>query len=128
MTARTKACVLRAHTVRHYACRRLLLTMPIRTRADLRCDGGGVSQACHDRDDLRVPRPLGPVQRRVVTLPTGKRGEGAEVEAAAAEGEGGGCGRRAEGRRGAYAVRDYRMQRGVKHGLWSIWCFTEEAN
>ena len=65
--------------------------MPIRTRADLRCDGGGVLQ---ERDDLRVPLLLGLVQRRLAILPTGKRGEGAEVEAAAAEGEGGRCGRR----------------------------------
>ena len=47
--------------------------MPIRTRADLRCDGGRVLQ---ERDDLRVPMPLGLVQRRVAILPTGKRGEG----------------------------------------------------
>ena len=61
--------------------------MPTRTRADLRCDGGGVLE---ERDDLLVPLPLGVVQRRVAILPTEKRGDGAEVEAAAAEGEGGG--------------------------------------
>ena len=47
--------------------------MPIRTRADLRCDGGGVLE---ERDDLRAPLPLGVFQRRVAILPTGKRGEG----------------------------------------------------
>ena len=87
MTARTKTCVLRAHTLRHCACCRLLLTVPIRTRADLRCNGGGVLQ---ERDGLRVPLRLGVVQRRVAILPTEKRGDGAEVEAAAAEGAGGG--------------------------------------
>ena len=82
----------------------LLLTMPIRTRADLRCDGGGVLE---ERDDLRVPLLLegvilGVFQRRVAILPTGKRGERRRWrrpprrERAAAVGG-------AEGRRGAYA-------------------------
>ena len=87
-----------ARTIRHAYCVptpwdtlpsscRLLLTVPIRARADLRCDGGGVLQ---ERDDLRVPLLLGVVQRRLAILPTGERGKGAEVEAAAVEGAGGG--------------------------------------
>ena len=38
----TGAVLARAHTLIQRACCRLLLTMPIRTRADLRYDGGGV--------------------------------------------------------------------------------------
>eukprot|EP00964_Phaeocystis_antarctica_P063087 scaffold37840_cov58-Phaeocystis_antarctica.AAC.5 len=51
--------------------------------ADLRCDSGGVLQ---ELDDLRVPLPLGEVQRGLAIL---RRGEGrVEVEAAAPGGEG----------------------------------------
>ena len=65
VTARTKTCVLRAHTVRHCACCRLLLTVPIRTRADLRCGGGGVLE---ERDDL--PALAEPVAEDVLELRT----------------------------------------------------------
>ena len=81
---------------------RLLLTMPTRTRADLRGDGGGVSQACHERDDLRAPLRLGVVQRRAANLPTGKRREGRRWRRPPRRERAGAVGG-AEGRRGAYA-------------------------
>ena len=72
--------------------------MPTRTRADLRCDG-----VLEERDDLRVPLPPGVVQRRVVILPTGKRGEGCGGGGGRRGGSGRGAVAGAEGRRGACA-------------------------